>query len=198
MNISQDVRYPILGGSLQRSGGSNRHDAVVWAFARAAHQLGVDIVQQCEVTGFKIERGQITGLSTTKGDIKTPKVASVVAGHSSVMAKMADIKLPIESHPLQALVSEPVKPIMPCVLMSNQVDVYVSQSDKGGMVIGAGIDPYCSYSQRGGFNIIEEQMAAVMELFPMMSRLRMVRQWGGIVDVCPDASPLITLSLIHI
>ena len=192
VNISPDVRYPILGGSLQRSGGSNRHDAVVWAFARAAHQLGVDIVQQCEVTGFKIEGGQITGLSTTKGDIKTPKVASVVAGHSSVMAKMADIKLPIESHPLQALVSEPVKPIMPCVLMSNQVHVYVSQSDKGGMVIGAGIDPYCSYSQRGGFNIIEEQMAAVMELFPMMSRLRMVRQWGGIVDVCPDASPLIT------
>ena len=192
VNISQDVRYPILGGSLQRSGGSNRHDAVVWAFARAAHQLGVDIVQQCEVTGFKIEGGQITGLSTTKGDIKTPKVASVVAGHSSVMAKMADLKLPIESHPLQALVSEPVKPIMPCVLMSNQVHVYVSQSDKGGMVIGAGIDPYCSYSQRGGFNIIEEQMAAVMELFPMMSRLRMVRQWGGIVDVCPDASPLIT------
>ena len=192
VNINPDVRYPILGGSLQRSGGSNRHDAVVWAFARAAHQLGVDIVQQCEVTGFKIEGGQITGLSTTKGDIKTPKVASVVAGHSSVMAKMADIKLPIESHPLQALVSEPVKPIMPCVLMSNQVHVYVSQSDKGGMVIGAGIDPYCSYSQRGGFNIIEEQMAAVMELFPMMSRLRMVRQWGGIVDVCPDASPLIT------
>ena len=192
VNISQDVRYPILGGSLQRSGGSNRHDAVVWAFARAAHQLGVDIVQQCEVTGFKIEGGQITGLSTTNGDIKTPKVASVVAGHSSVMAKMADLKLPIESHPLQALVSEPVKPIMPCVLMSNQVHVYVSQSDKGGMVIGAGIDPYCSYSQRGGFNIIEEQMAAVMELFPMMSRLRMVRQWGGIVDVCPDASPLIT------
>ncbi|MEP1443026.1 MAG: sarcosine oxidase subunit beta family protein [Hyphomicrobiales bacterium] len=192
VNISPDVRYPIVGGSLQRSGGSNRHDAVVWAFARAAHQLGVDIVQQCEVTGFKIEGGQITGLSTTKGDIKTPKVASVVAGHSSVMAKMADLKLPIESHPLQALVSEPVKPIMPCVLMSNQVHVYVSQSDKGGMVIGAGIDPYCSYSQRGGFNIIEEQMAAVMELFPMMSRLRMVRQWGGIVDVCPDASPLIT------
>ncbi|MEP3233370.1 MAG: sarcosine oxidase subunit beta family protein [Hyphomicrobiales bacterium] len=192
VNISPDVRYPIIGGSLQRSGGSNRHDAVVWAFARAAHQLGVDIVQQCEVTGFKIEGGQITGLSTTKGDIKTPKVASVVAGHSSVMAKMADLKLPIESHPLQALVSEPVKPIMPCVLMSNQVHVYVSQSDKGGMVIGAGIDPYCSYSQRGGFNIIEEQMAAVMELFPMMSRLRMVRQWGGIVDVCPDASPLIT------
>ena len=192
VNISPDVRYPIVGGSLQRSGGSNRHDAVVWAFARAAHQLGVDIVQQCEVTGFNIEGGQITGLSTTKGDIKTPKVASVVAGHSSVMAKMADLKLPIESHPLQALVSEPVKPIMPCVLMSNQVHVYVSQSDKGGMVIGAGIDPYCSYSQRGGFNIIEEQMAAVMELFPMMSRLRMVRQWGGIVDVCPDASPLIT------
>ena len=192
VNISPDVRYPILGGSLQRSGGSNRHDAVVWAFARAAHQLGVDIVQQCEVTGFKIEGGQITGLSTTNGDIKTPKVASVVAGHSSVMAKMANLKLPIESHPLQALVSEPVKPIMPCVLMSNQVHVYVSQSDKGGMVIGAGIDPYCSYSQRGGFNIIEEQMAAVMELFPMMSRLRMVRQWGGIVDVCPDASPLIT------
>lgn len=192
VNISPDVRYPIIGGSLQRSGGSNRHDAVVWAFARAAHALGVDIVQQCEVTGLRMENGEIVGLSTTKGEIKTPKVASVVAGHTSVIAKMADLKLPIESHPLQALVSEPVKPIMPCVLMSNQVHVYVSQSDKGGMVIGAGIDHHSSYTQRGGFNIIEEQLAAVMELFPMMSRLRMVRQWGGIVDVCPDASPLIT------
>ncbi|MEO1067263.1 MAG: sarcosine oxidase subunit beta family protein [Pseudomonadota bacterium] len=192
VNISADVRYPIVGGSLQRSGGSNRHDAVCWAFARAADGLGVDIIQQCEVTGLKTEAGEIVGVETTLGDIKTPKVASVVAGHTSVIAKMADIKLPIESHPLQAMVSEPVKPIMPCVLMSNAVHVYVSQSDKGGLVIGAGIDHHRSYSQRGGFNIVEEQIAAMMELFPIFSRLRLLRQWGGIVDVCPDASPIIT------
>lgn len=191
-NISPNVRYPILGASLQRSGGVNRHDAVCWAFARAASDLGVDIIQQCEVSALKIEEGSITGISTTKGEIKTPKVASVVAGHSSVIAAMADVKLPIESHTLQALVSEPIKPIMPCVLMSNAVHVYVSQSDKGELVIGAGIDGHTSYTQRGSFNIIEEQMGAIMEIFPIFSRLRMLRQWGGIVDVCPDASPLIT------
>lgn len=197
VNIDQNVRYPIVGGSLQRSGGVNRHDAVCWAFARAASGLGVDIVQQCEVTGLKIENGQITGVSTTRGDIKTPKVASVVSGHTSVIAKMADIRLPIESHPLQALVSEPVKPIMPCVLMSNAVHVYVSQSDKGGLVIGAGIDAHSSYTQRGGFNIVEEQISAMMELFPIFSRMRMLRQWGGIVDVCPDASPIITKTPVN-
>lgn len=191
-NIDRNVRYPILGASLQRTGGVNRHDAVCWAFARAASGMGVDIIQQCEVTGLKIEAGVITGLSTTRGDIRTPKVGSVAAGHTSVIAAMANLRLPIESHPLQALVSEPIKPIMPCVLMSNAVHVYVSQSDKGELVIGAGIDHHLSYTQRGSFSIIEEQMAAMMEIFPIFSRLKMLRQWGGIVDVCPDASPIIT------
>lgn len=192
VDISPNARYPVLGGSLQRTGGVNRHDAVCWAFARAASALGVDIIQQCEVTGLKIETGEISGLSTTKGEIKTPKVASVVAGHTSVIAAMAGIKLPIQSHPLQALVSEPIKPVMPCVLMSNAVHVYVSQSDKGELVIGAGIDAHLGYTQRGSFNIIEEEIAALKELFPIFSRLKMLRQWGGIVDVCPDASPLVT------
>lgn len=192
VNISPNVRYPILGGSLQRTGGVNRHDAVCWAFARAASDMGVDIVQQCEVTALKVVAGEIVGLVTTKGDIKTPKVASVASGHTSVIAAMADIKLPIESHPLQALVSEPVKPVMPCVLMSNAVHVYVSQSDKGELVIGAGIDAHLGYTQRGSFSIVEEQISAMKELFPIFSRLRMLRQWAGTVDVCPDASPLIT------
>ncbi|MGI9407457.1 MAG: sarcosine oxidase subunit beta family protein [Hyphomicrobiaceae bacterium] len=192
VNIDPDIRYPVLGASLQRVGGVNRHDAVVWGYARAADSMGVDIVQNCEVTNIKVEAGQVVGLETTRGDIKTNKIASVAAGHSSVIAKMAGVKLPIESHPLQALVSEPIKPLNPCVVMSNAVHVYCSQSDKGELVIGAGIDPQISYTQRGGFDVIEHQLAALIELFPIVSRLRMLRQWGGIVDVCPDASALIT------
>ena len=192
VNISPDIRYPVLGATLQRSGGVNRHDAVVWGYARGASDLGVDIIQNCEVTNIKIEAGQVIGLETTRGDIRTNKIASVAAGHSSVVAKMAGVKLPIESHPLQALVSEPIKPINPCVVMSNAVHAYCSQSDKGELVIGAGIDPQISYTQRGGFDVIEETIGAIVEMFPIFSRLRMLRQWGGIVDVCPDASALIT------
>ncbi len=192
INISDHIRYPVIGATLQRSGGVNRHDAVCWGYARAADNLGVDIIQQCEVTDILSENGQVTGVETTRGKIKTPKVACVTAGHTSVMAKMAGIRLPIESHPLQALVSEPLKPVMPCVCMSNAVHVYMSQSDKGELVIGAGIDPYLSYTQRGSMDIIEHQMASLVELFPFVSRVRMMRQWGGIVDVCPDASPIIT------
>ena len=154
--------------------------------------MGVDIIQQCEVTAILTEAGAVTGVETTKGPIRTEKVACVTAGHTSVIAKMVGLRLPIESHPLQALVSEPIKPILPCVVMSNAVHVYVSQSDKGELVIGAGIDPYVSYTQRGSLDIIEHQMAALIELFPFVSRLRMMRQWGGIVDVCPDASPIIS------
>ncbi|MEL6289580.1 MAG: sarcosine oxidase subunit beta family protein, partial [Pseudomonadota bacterium] len=192
VNISPDIRYPVLGATLQRSGGVNRHDAVVWGYARGATALGVHCIQNCEVTGIKVEGGEITGVSTTRGDIRTNKVASVAAGHSSVVAEMAGVKLPIESHPLQALVSEPIKPINPCVVMSNAVHAYCSQSDKGELVIGAGIDPQISYTQRGGFDVIEETISAIVEMFPIFSRLRMLRQWGGIVDVCPDASALIT------
>jgi len=194
VNVSPDVRYPVLGATLQRSGGINRHDAVVWGYARQADRLGVDIIQNCEVTGIKVEAGSVTGVETTRGSIRTPKVASVTAGHTSVIARMVGLKLPIESHPLQALVSEPIKPLNPCVVMSNAVHVYCSQSDKGELVIGAGIDPPVSYTQRGGFAIVEEQIAALLELFPVLSRLRMLRHWAGIVDVCPDASPIISLT----
>lgn len=192
MNVSPDIRYPVLGGTLQRRGGVNRHDAVCWGFARKADEMGVDIIQQCEVTDIKVEAGQVVGIETTRGSIKTPKVACVASGHTSVIAKMVGVRLPIESHPLQALVSEPIKPIHPCVVMSNAVHVYCSQSDKGELVIGAGIDAHVSYTQRGSLDIIEHQMASLVELFPIFSRLRMMRQWGGIVDVCPDASPIIS------
>ena len=192
INISPDVRYPVLGATLQRRGGVNRHDAVVWGYARAADRLGVDIIQNCEVTGIRSEAGRVTGVTTTRGDIRTAKVASVTAGHTSIIAAMVGVRLPIQSHPLQALVSEPLKPLVPCVIMSNAVHAYCSQSDKGEIVIGAGIDAHNSYTQRGGIDIIEHSLAALIELFPMYSRLRLQRQWGGIVDTCPDASPIIS------
>ena len=191
INIAGDVRYPILGASLQRRGGVARHDAVAWGFARAADARGVDIIQNCEVTGVEIANGRIRGLQTSRGTIATKKVGLVAAGHSSVLAAMAGLRLPIESHPLQAMVSEPIKPVLNSVVMSNTVHVYVSQSDKGELVIGAGIDGFNSYAQRGSFQVVESQMGALLELFPIFSRLRMLRQWGGIVDVCPDASPIV-------
>ena len=191
LDVSPHARYPVLGASLQRRGGIARHDAVAWGFARAADARGVDIIQNCEVTGIRTRGGKVEGLETTRGYVKANKVGVVVAGHASVLADMAGFRLPVESHPLQALVSEPVKPIHHTVVMSNAVHVYVSQSDKGELVIGAGIDAYTSYAQRGSLPVIEGQMGALLELFPIFSRLRMLRQWGGIVDVCPDASPII-------
>jgi sarcosine oxidase subunit beta len=192
IDIAKTARYPVLGATLQRRAGTARHDTVAWGYARAADALGVDIIQNCEVTGILREDGRVTGVRTSRGTIMAGKVGIVAAGHSSVLAAMADIRLPIQSHPLQALVSEPLKPIHPCVVMSNAVHVYLSQSDKGELVIGAGIDAYNSYSQRGSFHVIEHQMAALIELFPILSRVRMLRTWGGIVDVCPDASPIIS------
>ena len=191
INISRNSRYPILGASLQRRGGVARHDAVAWGFARAADAQGVDIIQQCEVTGFRQSNGSITGVETTRGDIMSDKVGVVVAGNASVLAAMADIRLPIESHPLQAFVSEPLKPVLDTVVMSGAVHGYISQSDKGDLVIGAGIDAYNGYGQRGSFMTIEHALQAIIELFPQFSRVRMLRQWGGIVDVCPDACPII-------
>ena len=192
INISRNSRYPILGASLQRRGGVARHDAVAWGFARAADSLGVDIIQQCEVTGLKISSGSITGVETSHGAIMSDKVGVVVAGNASVLAAMADIRLPVESHPLQAFVSEPLKPVLDTVVMSGAVHGYVSQSDKGDLVIGAGIDTYNGYGQRGSFMTVEHAMQAIIELFPQFSRVRMLRQWGGIVDVCPDACPIIS------
>src|SRR5437762_6791892 len=190
LNI-ENIRYPVLGAALQRRGGVARHDAVAWGYARAADALGVDIIQGCEVTGFDIAGDRVRGVQTNKGAIGAGRVGIVAAGHNSVIAAMAGVRLPLQSHPLQALVSEPVKPVLDCVVMSNTVHVYVSQSDKGELVMGAGIDAFNSYAQRGSFHIIEGQMAALLELFPSFSRLRMMRSWGGIVDVAPDASPII-------
>ena len=191
LNVGQEARYPILGGTLQRRAGTARHDAVAWGYARAASAQGVDIIQNCEVTGFVRDGSRIAAIETTRGRIGAGKIGSVVAGHSTVIADMAGFRLPLESHTLQALVSEPIKPVLDCVVMSNAVHVYVSQSDKGELVIGAGIDDYLSYAQRGSFPVIEHQMGALLALFPTFSRLRMLRSWGGTVDICPDASPII-------
>ena len=196
LNVSPESRYPVLGASLQRRGGTARHDAVAWGFARAADARGIDIIQNCEVKGFRRKGRRITAVETTRGIIKTSKVGVVVAGHSGVVAALAGLRLPIESHPLQALVSEPLKPFLNTVVMSGSVHVYVSQSDKGELVVGAGIDAYNSYAQRGSISIVEQMLAAAVELFPVFSRLRMMRQWAGIVDTCPDASPIIGKSPI--
>ena len=191
INTSPRARYPILGASLQRRGGVARHDAVAWGFARAADALGVDIIQQCEVTGICRDGGRVTGVETTRGRIEADRIGVVVAGHASVLAGMAGLRLPLESHPLQAYVSEPLKPVLDTVVMSNAVHGYISQSDKGELVVGAGIDAYNGYGQRGSFHTIEHAMQAIIELFPAFSRVRMLRQWGGIVDVSPDACPII-------
>jgi sarcosine oxidase subunit beta len=197
INTSASARYPILGASLQRRAGVARHDAVAWAFARAADALGVDIIQQCEVTGIKSKSGAIVGVETTRGSIGTRKLGVVVAGNASVLGEMAGLRLPIESHPLQALVSEPLKPVLDTVIMSNAVHGYISQSDKGELVIGAGIDAYNGYGQRGSFQTIEHTLEAIVELFPAFSRVRMLRQWGGIVDICPDACPIISKTPVN-
>jgi sarcosine oxidase, subunit beta len=189
--INLNSRYPVLGASIQRRGGVARHDAVAWGFARGADARGVDIVQNCQVTGIRRENGAVTGVETVKGFIKAKKVAVVAAGNTTTLADMAGIRLPLESHPLQALVSEPIKPIVNTVVMSNAVHAYISQSDKGDLVIGAGIDQYTGFGQRGSFQVIESTLQAIVEMFPVFSRVRMNRQWGGIVDVSPDACPII-------
>jgi sarcosine oxidase, subunit beta len=191
IDISRRARYPILGASFQARGGVARHDAVAWGYARSADAAGVDIIQNCEVTGMQVENGRITGVYTNCGTILADKVAVVAAGHSSVLAAMAGLRLPIESHPLQAFVSEPLKPVLDTVVMSNAVHGYISQSDKGELVVGAGIDAFNGYGQRGSFDIIEGTLAAIVEMFPAFSRVRMLRSWGGIVDVTPDACPII-------
>ena len=192
VNVSPDVRYPVLGGTLQRRGGVARHDKVAWGYARGADRLGVDIVEHAEVTGFlRDDGGRIEGVMTTRGTIRAGKVALAAAGHTSVLASMVGLRLPVQSHPLQALVSALYEPVLDCVVMSNAVHVYVSQADKGELVMGAGIDAYNGYGQRGSFHVIEHQMAAALELFPMFAHASVLRTWGGIVDVCPDASPII-------
>lgn len=193
MDCSTNTRYPVLGASWQPRGGVARHDAVAWGYARGADAIGVDLIQECMVDGFEIEDGTVTGVKTSQyGTIKAGRVGCVVAGNSGVVAGMAGFQLPLESHPLQALVSEPIKPILDTVVMSNHVHGYISQSDKGDLVIGAGVDSYNGYGQRGSYNTIEGNIEAILELFPLFSRVRMNRQWGGIVDTCADACPILS------
>jgi sarcosine oxidase subunit beta len=192
LNIG-DIRYPVLGAALQRRGGTARHDAVAWGYARAADALGVDILENCEVTGIlKDGSGRVAGVETSRGTIRAPRIGVCAAGNTSVVMKLAGVQLPLESYPLQALVSEPIKPTFPCVVMSNTIHAYISQSDKGELVIGAGTDAYTSYTQRGGLHITSHALEAICELFPMFRRLKMLRSWGGIVDVTPDRSPIIS------
>jgi len=192
LNTARDIRYPVLGGALQRRGGVARHDAVAWGYARGADRLGVDIVQNCEVTAIRRDvSGAVTAVETTRGEIRARKVGVVAAGHTSTLMAMAGLRMPLESFPLQALVSEPVKPVFPCVVMSNTIHAYISQSDKGELVIGGGTDVYTSYSQRGALHVTTHTIEAICELFPVFRRMRMLRNWGGIVDVTPDRSPII-------
>ncbi len=191
LDISSAVRYPVVGASLQRRGGIARHDLVMFAFARAASALGVDLLQGTEVTGFDNANGRVRGVRTSEGTIAAGKVALVGAGRSPLLARMAGFDLPIQSTPLQALVSDGVEPVLNCVVMSGLLHVYVSQARNGGLVIGAARDNYVSYAQRGSFQILEWQIQAALELYPIMSRAHMLRTWAGIVDVSPDASPII-------
>jgi sarcosine oxidase, subunit beta len=192
INDDPQCRYPILGAYYQPRGGTARHDAVAWGYARAADSRGVDIIQNCEVTGIRREGSRVAGLDTTKGFIRTRKIGVVTAGHTSVIMQMAGVRMPIESVCLQALVSEPIKPVIDCVIMANTVHGYISQSDKGELVIGGGADPYNNYSQRGSFPALEHTITALVETFPFISRLKMLRLWGGIVDMTGDRSPIIS------
>ncbi|MGZ8604355.1 MAG: sarcosine oxidase subunit beta family protein [Actinomycetota bacterium] len=192
VNVSPSLRYPVMGATLQRRGGVARHDRVAWGYATNADRLGVDIVEHCEVTGFvRGPGGHVEGVETSRGRIRAGAVALVAAGHTSVLASMVGLRLPLQSHPLQALVSVLLEPVLDCVVMSNAVHVYVSQADKGELVMGAGIDAYNGYAQRGSFHVIEHQLAAAIELFPIFAHVKLLRTWGGIVDVSPDASPIV-------
>jgi sarcosine oxidase subunit beta len=192
LDIGRSRRLPVLGASWQPRAGIAHHDAVARGFARAASKLGVDLIENCEVQGFDIDNGRVKGLQTSQGYVKADRVGCVAAGHSSVLAAMAGVRLPLESHPLQAFVSESMQRVIDTVIMSNAVHGYLSQSDKGELVIGAGIDSYLGYGQRGSPHVIDHTAAAILELFPQFSRVRMNRQWGGIVDVSPDACPIIS------
>jgi sarcosine oxidase subunit beta len=197
VNISPEVRYPVMGGALQRRGGIAKHDYVAWAFARQADALGVDLIQNCQVTGFDLVGDRVTGVLTSRGRITANRVALCAAGHSTILASMVGLGLPIQSYPLQALVSELLEPVLNCVVMSSAVHVYVSQAHKGELVMGAGMDAYNSYAQRGSPNVIEYQLSAALELFPIFSRAHVLRTWAGVVDVTPDASPILGLTPIE-
>ena len=194
VNTSQELRYPVLGATYQPRAGIAKHDYVAWGYARRADQAGVDIIQDCEVTGFITDGDRVTGVRTTRGDIAAGQVALCAAGTTSVLTDMLGLRPPIQSFPLQALVSELLEPVHPTIVMSNHVHVYVSQAHKGELVMGAGVDSYKGFGQRGAFHIIERQMAAAVELFPVFARAHLLRSWAGVVDVCPDASPIVSLT----
>ncbi len=191
LNVDGDARYPVLGAFLQRRGGTIRHDAVAWGFARAADRLGVDIIQNCEVTGFEKQGGRIHAVLTSRGRIACDRVGMAVAGHSSVIAKLAGFRLPVTSHALQAMVSEPIKPLLNHVVISPGTGVYINQTQKGELVIGGVLDLYHSYGQRGNFPTIEKVVTAAVEMFPIFGQLRLMRHWAGIVDIVPDSSPIL-------
>ncbi|BBK40645.1 sarcosine oxidase subunit beta [Allostella vacuolata] len=191
LDISADARFPVLGGYRQARGGVARHDAVAWGYARAADRLGVDIIQNCEVGGFIVEAGRIVGVETSRGPIRADRVGLAAAGHSGVLAAKAGFRLPITSHALQAFVSEPVKPILDEVVLSPATGVYVSQSDKGELVVGGGLDLHPSYSQRGNLPVAENVLSGLVGMFPCFANLRLMRSWAGIVDVVVDSSPII-------
>lgn len=195
LNMSH-VRYPVLGATYQPRGGIAKHDQVAWGFARAADALGIDLIQDCEVTGLELAGSRVVGVRTNRGDIAAGKVALCAAGNSSVLAGMAGLRLPVQSHPLQAFVSELVEPVHPCVVMSNTVHVYTNQAHKGELVLGAGIDAYNSYGGRASVHVIERQLAAAMEQFPIFARAHVLRTWRGTVDVSPDASPIMGLTAV--
>jgi len=189
--INLDCRFPIAGGFIQERGGMARHDAVAWAYARQASAAGVDIIQRCEVTGMDISDSRVRAVQTTRGLISADRVALCVAGHSSQLAAMAGLRLPVTSIPLQAMVTEPVKPCLDTVMMSAKIHAYVSQSDRGELVIGGGADLYNSFAQRGGLPVQRESIAALLELLPFLGRLRMMRQWAGVCDMAYDVSPIV-------
>jgi sarcosine oxidase subunit beta len=191
LDVSTQARFPIVGGFTQPRAGTARHDAVAWGYARAASALGVDILQACEVQGFIQESGRITGVDTSLGRIRAERVGVAAAGHSSVLAKLAGFRLPVTSYALQAMVSEPIKPILDTVVLSPATGAYASQSDKGEIVMGAGLDLFASYAQRGSFSNMQATMAGMLQLFPSFSRLSVLRQWAGIVDIVHDSSPII-------
>src|SRR5215470_1208140 len=191
LDFSSRARFPIYGALLQRRGGTARHDAVAWGYARGADRRGVDIIQNCEVTGIRVEQGRVRGVETTRGTILADKVGLAVAGHTSHVAAMAGLRMPIESHVLQAFVSEPLKPFLDTVVTFGVGHFYVSQSDKGELVMGGDLDMYNSYAQRGNLPLVEHTLAAGLAILPMMSRLRMMRLWGGVNDMTMDGSPII-------
>lgn len=197
LDTSGRTRYPVLGATYQPRGGIAKHDRVAWGLARAADALGVDLIQDCEVTGLDLAGGRVVGVRTNRGDIAVGKVALCAAGNSSVLAGMAGFRLPVQSHPLQAFVSELVEPVHPCVVMSNTVHVYTNQAHKGELVLGAGIDAYNSYGGRASAHVIERQLAAAMEQFPGFARAHVLRTWRGTVDVSPDASPIMGLTPVE-